>query len=584
MTMTQNSIRLTFTAAVPFAAVLSLAPTPPVCAAADGPPADSVFIKGRIYTVDAGHSWAEAVAIREGKFVYAGTSDGARAFIGDGTRVVDLAGRMVLPGLHDVHIHPTMGGLKKLYACTFPSTLDHAEVVERVAACAKANPEQAWVVGGSWNSGSVATAPPHKSMLDAVLPDRPVFLTDLSYHMAWVNSKALGLAGLTRDTPDPEGGEFYRDPASGELTGVLAESAVAAVRRVLPAYTMEQHRAALEWAVGELNRNGITGIKVAMGTIDALSGDADYLPVYTALEKADGLSLRVAFSSVVRAEQFDAGHQKAIIESARRIPVSRINPGFIKIFLDGIPMARTSAMLSPYADAPEMTGEGLVAQAALDAALTRFDAAGMTVKMHATGDAAVRAGLDAIAAARRTNGDSGLRHEIGHTNLVDPADLPRFAALGAIAELSPPLSFPNPATNQFYGLWGDERTERSWPMKALIEGGALVVPGSDWPVVDSVNPWSAIEGYVTREHPAGTFPGRFGAGEAIDLAAAIDIYTINAARALRLEERTGSIEPGKYADMIVIDRDLFAIDPHDIDQTRVLMTIFEGDVVHEAAR
>ncbi|MGH2901900.1 MAG: amidohydrolase, partial [Solirubrobacteraceae bacterium] len=327
------------------------------------------------------------------------------------------------------------------------------------------------------------------------------------------------------------------------------------------------------------NALGIVAMK------DALA-DGHAVTAYAALDRAGKLDMRVATSRPWRATWTESDADEARnLEHWADDQTPHVRTGFAKIFVDGIPPTRTAAMLEPYLPdpkhAPGFKGELQHSPADLNAALVRLDALGLTVKMHATGDAALRAGLDAIAAARKANGDSGLHHEVAHAELASPADIPRFVQLGAIAELSPILWYPTPLVQVMAEVIGRERADRFWPIKTLLDAGVLMVYGSDWPsVVPSPSPWPGIEAMVTRRDPYGVAPGALAPEQAIGLTDAIAIFTRNGSVAMRLEKETGSIEVGKLADLIVLDRNLFEIPPEQIGDTQVIETVFEGRVVH----
>jgi predicted amidohydrolase YtcJ len=542
------------------------------------PPADAIYRGGRIYTVDAARSWAEAVAISNGRFVAVGTAAEVAARVGPKTRVVELEGRMVLPGIHDMHAHPVDGGLQELFECSFPFTTPLDGIVEKVRSCAAKAPRGEWIRGGQWAAEALASdRPPTRALLDAAAPHHPVFLMDSALHNAWVNSRALALLGIDAKTPDPKGGVIVRD-ASGAPTGLLFDNAAYGAMKRLPVRTPEQYQAAIRHAVAKMNALGITAMK------DALA-DGHAVRAYAALDRAGKLDMRVGTSRPWHATWTESDADEAHnLEHWRDDETPRVRTGFAKIFVDGIPPTRTAAMLEPYAPDPkhgaDFKGELQHAQADLDAALVKLDALGLTVKMHATGDAALRAALDAIAAARKANGDSGLRHEVAHAELASAQDIPRFATLGAVAELSPILWYPGPLVQMMAGVMGRDRAEKFWPIKSLRDAGALQVYGSDWPsVVPSPSPWPGIEAMVTRRDPYGKEPGALGPEQALPLADAIEIFTKNGAKAMRLEQETGSIEVGKSADFIVLDRNPFEIAPEEISETVVRATVFEGRVV-----
>jgi hypothetical protein len=545
-------------------------------------PADAAYINGHVYTVGGDSDRAEAFAIRDRRFIAVGTLQEVEPFIGSMTKVVDLHGRMVMPGIHDVHVHPMDAGLKELYDCGFPFSLTLDEILGTVKGCAAGIPKGEWVRGGQWATELLESSrAPHKSMLDAVAPDHPVFLIDSTVHGAWVNSAGLAALGITRETPDPNGGVIVRDRDSGEPTGVLLDNAAYLAMRQLPPYSPEQYQEALYWSVAQLNKVGVTAIKDAQV-------DGSTLHAYCGLARTGRLQAWVATSLAWKASWTETREQELEnIASRGGCRSAIINTAFIKIFLDGIPPSRTAAFLDPYlADEryePGYSGKLIHAPAELAGDVVDLDAQGLTIKIHATGDRAVRIALDAFEAARRANGHSRQRHEIAHAEAIHPEDLPRFQRLGVTAEMSPILWYPSSLVDAMEKVLGRERVHHWWPIRALRESGALVVYGSDWPsVVPSPSPWPGIEAMVTRRDPYGAHDGELWPEQAIDLASAIEIFTRAGAAAMYLEDHTGSIEAGKSADFIVLDRNLFEILPEAIGDTQVLRTVVRGETVYEA--
>ncbi len=542
-------------------------------------PADSVYRNGRIYTVDETRSWAEAVAIKSGKFEAVGSNDEIAKHVGPRTRVVDLDGRMAMPGIHDMHEHPVEGGFQHLFECSFPFSTPLDGITANVQKCADKAKKGEWIRGGQWAAESLdSEQPPTREMLDAVAPDNPVFLIDSTYHNAWVNTRALALLGIEASTPNPNGGVIVRDAKTGAATGILFDNAAYGAMKRLPLRTDAQYRQAILWTVAKINALGITAIK------DALA-DGHSVDAYTALDREGKLDLRVATSRPWRASWTESDTDETRnLERWMDGQTPNVRTGYAKIFVDGIPPTRTAAMLEPYlpdkVHGAGFKGELQHSPADLNAALIRLDKLGMTVKMHATGDASLRAGLDAIEAARNANGNTKLRHEIAHAELANPVDIPRFKSLNAIAELSPVLWYPTPLVEFMATVIGRERANQFWPIKTMLDAGVLMVYGSDWPsVVPSPNPWPGIEAMVTRRDPHGVLPGALAPEQAISLADAIDIVTRNGSIAMQLDNETGSIEPGKSADLIILDRNLFEIPAKQISDTVVLETVFAGRVV-----
>ena len=546
---------------------------------ASAEPADTVYRHGRIYTVDDKQPWAEALAIRHGRFTVVGRDADVAAAIGPHTQVIDLAERMVMPGIHDMHMHPIEGGFQHLVECTFPFVTPLADIVANIRDCAahKANGE--WLRGGQWAAETLKSKnPPTRAMLDTAAPDNPVFLIDSTYHNAWLNSRALKALGIDANTDDPKGGVIVRDANSGAATGVLFDNAAYFAMKRLPKRRDAEYQAAAQWAVATVNALGVTAIK------DALA-DGYAVRAYAALDRAAKLNMRVATSRPWRATWTESDADEARNRAHwRDDQTPRVRSAFAKIFVDGIPPTRTAVMLEPYLpDAKHgagFKGELQHSQNDPDAALIELDKLGLTVKMHATGDGAARAALNAIAAARKANGTTGLRHEIAHAELIAHADMPRFKQLDAVAELSPILWYPSPLLEMMAQVIGRERAERFWPIKSMLDAGVNMIYGSDWPsVVPTASPWPGIEAMVTRKDPYGKAAAALAPEQAIGLADALRIFTLNGAQAMRMEQDSGSIEVGKFADMIVLDRDLFEIAPEQISDTQVVETVFEGRVV-----
>lgn len=546
--------------------------------------ADLVLTHGRIYTVESRQPWAQAVAIHGDSFTYVGTDRGVRGYIGPKTRVVDLHGAYAMPGLVDAHVHPVMGGLKVLYECNFAFSASPDQIAQRLRSCVAQAPAGAWIRGGQWDSGFFENHPLEwpRGFLDVVSGDHPVMLIDDSEHNAWVNSAALRIAGIDEHTPDPSAGRIVRD-AAGVPNGVLLESAFRVLfRKAVPAWTSEQHLAAVREANRLANSYGITAVKDA-GAYE------EFLAAYQAADLAGVLTMHVAACLRTPSGSRSAPLDYADLVARRdRYRSPHLHTQFVKIFLDGVPTAaRSAAMIAPYAtDAQHptaVTGDLLVEGPVLANDLIELDRRGFTVKMHAAGDRAVRVGLDAIQAARVANGNSGLHHELAHAGYIDPADIARFAQLDAVPDFSPMIWYPSPIIASIERAVGP-RAVQYWPTRSLLDSGAHVAGGSDWPAaVPDENPWTGIQALVTRADPRGLTPGTLWSEQAIRLDEALAIYTINAARALRLEQRIGSVAVGKSADLIVLDHNPFTMPIHDVGAVRVRMTFFEGRLVHDGA-
>ena len=540
--------------------------------AVDG--ADAVYTNAMIYTVDAGNSWADAMAVTDGKIVAMGTAADMAAHTDDGTAVHDLMGRMVMPGIHDTHNHPSDAGVGKTIECSFLEvTLDGA--IAAMQECLQGIPEGEWLRGGQWNDGLfVGTDKMPKEILDEVAPNHPVFLMDWSVHNAWVNSAALEFFGIDDGTPDPGGGVIVRDLGTGEATGILLDNAAYNSRGMLPEYSLEQRTNALSWAIDQIAAQGITTFKEAIVTTSTLEA-------YKSLEQQGGLPLNVKTSLTWKSAWAKSHDDEiALIDSRADLASDRIDTGFSKIMLDGIPPTYTAAMLEPYvaneAFGDDWTGKLMFEPEELRDDVVGLDAKGISVKIHATGDRSARTALDAFEAARRVNGDSGQIHEVSHAELIHPDDIPRFAELNVAAEMCPILWYPIPGLDWAAWLGPDRQV---WPVKNLVESGALVIYGSDWPVVPTVNPWPGIESMVTRADPTGASDETLWPEQAIDLATTIQIFTLNGAVANKVGDSSGSLEVGKDADFIVLDRNIFEVPITDVGETEVVMSVVGGNEI-----
>jgi len=538
-------------------------------------PADVVLINGGIYTVDDARSRVEAVAIRDGVFVKVGNNTDIEPMIGPQTRVLDLTGKWALPGLHDAHVHPAMGGYG-LLGCDLTYELSIEAIISKVTSCsAQAGDE--WLEGHAFDLALFGQDGPHKSLLDAIDSDRPIILWASDGHNAWANSKALELAGIEADTADPAMGVIERDP-DGSPSGTLRETAQEIVRAVMPKPTPESNIEALATGIRHLNGNGITSF------IDAWVGQEDY-EAYRVLEQAGELNARVVTSLTYEsgfAKHYGAEFER-VLAARGEYESERLNHDSIKFFLDGVLEGETAALLEPYVGMHGHRGDLILSPEDLDAAVVRFDAMGLQVHMHAIGDRAVRAGLDAIEAAREQNGASDNRHHISHLQMIHVDDIERFSALEATANFQSIWAYPDDWIMELnLPVVGEERVQGMYPIRSVELAGGRIVGGSDWSV-SSANPFEAIETAVRRQDALTDSGPVLNEAERISLASMIDAYTINAAWLMHHEEIAGSIEAGKRADIAVLDRDLFAIPAEQISEAQVVMTLLDGEVIYQHA-
>jgi len=529
--------------------------------------ADLVLTNGVVYTMDAAKPWATAVAVAKGKVLYVG-DDRSALRLGDGSTVVaDLGGKMVLPAFQDSHIHLVTGGIE-LGLCNLNGLRTKEEIFERIRAFAAANPGAPWVTGGGWDLPVFPQANPLKEDLDALVPDRPAALSSADGHSAWVNSRALKLAGVTKDTADPAGGRIERDPKTGEPTGTLRESAAGLVEKLIPELGPEDYLKGLKTGLELANRLGIASI------IEASAGPK-ILDAYAALDRSGELSVRVLASLHVDTDKGTAEVERLVkLRDAYR--GARLKSTAAKIFADGVIEPHTAALLKPYLDRPGDRGTPLLEPEAFDALAVALDAAGFQIHVHAIGDRAIRMSLDAFEAAGRANGFRDLRHHIAHLELIDPADIPRFKALGVTANFQPLWAYADPyITELTLPILGPGRSRWLYPIGSVARTGAVIAGGSDWSV-SSMNPLEAIQVAMTRRGPDDPPGDAWIPEERVDLETMLRAYTTNGAWLSHDEKSRGSLEPGKAADIVVLDRNLFKIPASEIGRVKVLLTLLDG--------
>lgn len=534
--------------------------------------ADMVLRNGAVYTVDAARSWAQAVAVKDGKIVFVGKDADLGDRIGAATQVVDLKGRMLMPGMQDAHIHPISGGIEAS-ACDLNGKRSAEEYLAAIKAYADAHPEEPWILGGGWLMSAFGPgAMPAKELLDAVVSDRPVYLTSTDGHTTWVNSKALEIAGITRETPDPADGRIDRDPKTGEAIGSLQEGAGDLVGRHVPPWSREKRIEGLRYSQKMLNAYGITAVQ------DASVREPD-LEAYAALDAQGGLSLKAVVSQWW--ERDKGLEQISAMEALRsKYTHGRVRATAVKMMQDGVMENYTAVMTEPYHLHGSPTGIPMIDPQLLKQAVAQLDAKGFQVHFHAIGDGAIRQCLDAVQSARETNGHSGQRHHLSHIQMINPVDLPRFRELGVVANFQPLWGWADEyITKLTTPFIGEERTRWMYPIAQMHASGAMIAFGSDWSV-STANPYDQIEVAVRRADPSIPDGAVFLPEQRIALPEAIAAFTIGSAHVNGMEHDTGSIEVGKAADMVVLDRNLFAIDPREISETKALLTLLDGKPVH----
>jgi predicted amidohydrolase YtcJ len=550
----------------------------PRCALTE--PADLVITGADVWTADAARSWTDAVAVRGDRIVAMGAACVAE-LVGPRTRVEHRPGAMVVPGFQDAHVHTPFAGRTLLQVWLLDLTGRQA-YLDHIARYAADHPDEAWVVGGGWAMECFPGGTPRREDLDAVVPDRPVFLMNRDVHGAWVNSRALEIAGITRDTPDPADGRIERDPVTGEPTGALHEGAAYSFQdRFLPTPSRQEwERATLE-GQKHLHALGITGWQDAWVTPATLEA-------YRSLCASGQLTARVVgalwWDRHRELDQIDEFLMQRESGAASSPAGAGFHPTSVKIMTDGVLENYTGALLEPYCDGcgghTDNRGLSYVERDLLAAAVTELDRLGFQVHMHAIGDRAVRNALDAVEAARTANGPSNHRHHIAHLQVVQPEDVPRFRELGVVANAQPYWAQMEPQMEELtLPFLGRDRAELQYPFGDLLRSGATIAMGSDWSVT-TANPLEEIEVAVTRVDPENRANAPFLPEQALPLQVALAAFTAGSAY-VNHDEDGGSLAVGKRADLAVIDRNLFARSPGPVGDARVDLTVASGRVVYE---
>jgi predicted amidohydrolase YtcJ len=547
--------------------------------------ADLAFVNGAVYTVDASRSWASAVAIAEGRIVSVGSDDDVHELIGSSTEVVDLGGRMLLPGFQDAHVHPPSSGFEMLH-CNLSEVYAVEDYERVVAGYASAHPDDSWIVGGGWSMDVFPGGNPTKEVLDGVVRDRPVYLMSRDGHSTWVNSRALEIAGVTKDTPDPADGWIVRS-VDGEPAGTLHEGAFLLVERHVPNPTPMDWIEGLRAAQRHLHSLGITAWQDAI-----VGGSYPTLDAYLEFAGSGELTARVV-GALWWDRHRGIEQVKDLIALRERGPVGRFAAGTIKIMQDGVIENHTAAVLEPYLEADgrrsRNRGRSFVEAEELKACITRLDAEGFQVHVHAIGERGVREALDAFQVARAVNGANDHRHHIAHLQVVHPDDIPRFRELGVVANAQPLWAMgEGQMLHLTIPFLGPERSGWQYPFASLVRSGATLAMGSDWSV-SSANPLWEMHVAVNRTAPKDyTYGGGTGEPflpeERIGLATAVDGFTINSAYVNHLDHATGSIEVGKLADLVVLDRNVFVHPVEEIAEAEVILTLVEGERVFDDGR
>ena len=537
--------------------------------------ADMIIKGNAIFDSVSDKPFAGFVAVKGNRIAAVGKEmDSISQYAGDDTKIIDAGDRLVMPGFHDSHTHLILAGMYK----TYPN-LGSARSEEEAAAMLKeyydSQPGDGWVYGFNWYHVFWDKKElPRKETLDRYFPDRPVFLINAEAHGAWVNSLALEIAGVTADTPDPFGGEIARDE-NGEPTGFLYESAIEYVAAHALIFTEEQEKTFLRKYMADAAELGITGV---VDVQPYFGKDLGSLDVYTGMESDGELTVRITAAANLLGDLDEA------LENSRKYCTEKVRAHMLKQFVDGVITTHTALLLEDYTDAPGNRGTQLSELDKIDAAVQEGHKRGLWIKIHAIGDRAIRFTIDSYEKAIKTYGANGCRHAIEHVEMVTDSDIERFGQLGLIPSVQPEHVglMPTWEGEEYRVNIGEERAGRTWPFRSLLESAGVLAIGSDCPVVDN-NPFYAIHRGITRLHDDGLPEGGWNPTQKLTVADILRGYTLGSAYGIGREDELGTLEEGKFADIAIIDRNLFEAEPEDIRSANVDMTIMDGEVIFERA-
>jgi hypothetical protein len=568
---------------------------------ADEKAADTVLVKGEIYTADEENSWAEAAAVKDGTIVYVGSMEGINSYIGEQTEVIDLEGKFAMPSFVDGHLHPLSNSYSYLFQAALFDLNTTEQYIEKIREFAEKHPDLKGIMGAGFDPSLYDAIGPRKEWLDAIDSERPIGIVDRDIHSIWVNSKALEMLGITKDTPDPHGGVIVRDPETGEPSGLLLEWALMGPAWALfPSASKEDYKTSLLWMQDWLNREGITTAHDAWAEYDP-----NYYEAFDELAKERKLTVRYRGSWYIDPaddylDQIDTG-----LELAERFNHPHFKAHSFKFLADQVIQQETAFLLEPYSNRPDFHGIRTWEDEDLVKAFAKVDRAGHQIHVHVIGDGAARYTVDALERVQEINGKRDSRHSLAHLEMAKPRDIKRMGELGLSAHVTPQLMGIDPYFfTRTMDCLGPERAYNQFPNKSLVDAGVNVTVASDF-VTAEPDPIFAIFSGMERMLPFEKYQERFGDDDSVryvtdpnvelkegdigrlpplterlSLEEMIRAATINGAYANFLEDEVGSLEVGKKADIVVLSKNLFKIETEEIPNVKIMMTFFEGERVY----
>lgn len=559
--------------------IMILALAAPMMTACGGDAADTV-IKGTVYTADKDDSVVEAVAVKDGEVTYVGDAAGVEDMIGNKTEVIETGDGMAMPAFSEAHAHGHEGGAAILYEVDLYAGENVKDYQAAVKDFIKEHPEREFIIGTGWINGFLPDGD-YAKYLDEVSGDLPVVLISGDHHSYWVNTKAMEMMKIDKNTETPAGGVITKD-ADGNPNGIFRESAKGLVDEIIPDYTVEELKDAIKLYQEEMASFGVTSYWEPM-----VNQRANLLQAYQEMEDDGELIMQVYAGWKIEQESNGGDYIGALDEAEKLIEENKggmFEMNGIKLFTDGVVEGHTTYLMEDYADEPGVRGEGLWDQEDLNKFVAEADKRGIVTHTHAIGDAAVKMIVDAVDYAKQQNPDSEVRHAITHLQIVDPTDIKRMADLDIVAVTNPYWFCKEPGYYEELEVpyLGAERASKEYPMKAFFDEGVIVTVASDYPVTMPSMPLEAIQTAVTRCDRTGNPDTLLGADQRVTVMQMLKAATYNAAYQNNAEETTGSLEVGKEANIVVLDKNIMDIDQFKISKTNVLKTFYNGNAIYEA--